>query len=99
MEAFILLEHLDNKKVLLFNADVLSHKVSRKDRNSYPLIGDAATVTVIENDKNSETIHMVYKTDGSRRDALIIPAGGSRLPSSAETGRIKGRWKWKTIEH
>jgi 3-oxoacyl-[acyl-carrier-protein] synthase III len=49
------------------------------------LIGDAAGVTVVENDYNAKDIHFNMYNDGSRREALIIPAGGSRLPSSSET--------------
>ena len=49
LESFMLLDHMADKKVLLLNVDVLSHKVSKQDRGSYPLIGDAATVAVIEN--------------------------------------------------
>ena len=47
-EAFMLLEQEEVNKVVLLNADVLSRKVSKRDRNSNPLIGDAATITVIE---------------------------------------------------
>ncbi|MCK9471829.1 MAG: ketoacyl-ACP synthase III [Bacilli bacterium] len=83
--AFMLLEHLDNKKVLLFNVDTLSKKVSKQDRNSYPLIGDAATITIVENDHKAKDIHFCLYNDGGRRNALIIPAGGSRLPCSPET--------------
>jgi 3-oxoacyl-[acyl-carrier-protein] synthase III len=34
MQSFMLLEHLADKKVVLFNVDTLSKKVSKKDRNS-----------------------------------------------------------------
>jgi len=89
MQAFMLLEHLGDKKVVLFNTDTLSKKVSRKDRNSYPLIGDAAAVTVVENDSDAKDIYLNMYNDGKRREALIIPAGGSRLPSSSETAVVK----------
>lgn len=89
MEGFSLLEHMPDKKVVLFNTDVLSHKVSKSDRNSYPLIGDATTVTVLENDPNAGDIHFVMRTDSVRRDIVRIPAGGSRLPCSAETAEVK----------
>ncbi|PWW08316.1 3-oxoacyl-[acyl-carrier-protein] synthase-3 [Paenibacillus cellulosilyticus] len=89
MQSFMLLEHLGNKKVVLFNVDTLSKKVSKQDRNSYPLIGDAAGITVVENDPNARDIHFNMYNDGGRREALIIPAGGSRLPSSAETAVMR----------
>ena len=53
MQAFMLLEHTD-KKIVLINGDVLSHKVSKKDRNDYPLIGDGASITVLENGGDDE---------------------------------------------
>ena len=84
MQAFMVLDHTD-KKVLLINGDVLSHKVSKKDRNDYPLIGDAATITVLENGGNDEIYYEMH-TDGSRGKALIIPAGAFRMPSNPDTG-------------
>lgn len=88
MEAFMLLDKMDDKKVVLCNADVLSKKVSHKDRNDFPLIGDGAAITVIENDKNAEDIYYLMKMDGKRRDALKIPAGGFRQPNNFETNKL-----------
>ena len=84
MQAFMVLDHTD-KKVLLINGDVLSHKVSKKDRNDYPLIGDACTITILENGGDDEIYYEMH-TDGSRGKALIIPAGAFRMPSSPDTG-------------
>jgi len=89
IQAFLLLEQESIRKVVLINADVLSRKASPKDRNIYPLIGDAATITVIERDDRPSTIYANAKTDGSRAEALVIPAGGMRLPSSPETARLE----------
>lgn len=90
MQSFMLLDILPkNKKVLLFNVDVLSHKVSRYDRNDFPLIGDAAAITVIENDAEAEDIYFHMFMDGTRRDSLIIPAGGFAMPSTSETREYK----------
>ena len=84
MEAFMLLEHMEDRKVILVNGDLLSHKVSRRDRNDFPLIGDAVTVTVLENGENDD-VFFELNTDGKGRDALIIPAGGFRKPSDDST--------------
>lgn len=86
MQSFMMLDYLDDKKVLLLNADVLSHKVSKYDRGSFPLVGDAGAVTVIENAPSNDIYFNIFN-DGSRGEALIIPAGGSRMPSSAETAQ------------
>ena len=89
IHAFLLLEQESIRKVVLINADVISHKTSPKDRSSYPLIGDAASVTVIERDAEDTLIHANVRMDGTRREALVIPAGGFRLPSSTETAVLE----------
>jgi 3-oxoacyl-[acyl-carrier-protein] synthase-3 len=89
IQAFMLLEQESVRKVVLINADVLSRKTSPKDRNIYPLVGDAAAITVIERDMQDSVIHATVRMDGSRNDALIIPAGGLRLPCSAETAVLE----------
>ena len=85
MEAFMLLEQSSINKVVLFNADVLSRKVSKRDRNSNPLIGDAATITIIEKSDSPNHIFGYMKMEGAFYDALIIPAGGFRMPSNDQT--------------
>jgi len=88
MEGFMLLDQPAIRKVVLINVDVLSRKVSPRDRNSYPLIGDAATVTIIERSVDARPIEASIKMDGARREALIIPAGGFRRPSDALTAEM-----------
>jgi 3-oxoacyl-[acyl-carrier-protein] synthase-3 len=89
MQAFMLLEQEAVRRVVLINADVLSRKTSPKDRNSFPLIGDAASITIVERDPEDSVIHANLKMDGTRNEALIIPAGGLRLPSSPETAVLE----------
>lgn len=89
VQAFMLLEQEAIHKVVLLNADVLSRKVSKRDRNSNPLIGDAASVTVVEKDARGSEIFGNIRMDGARAEALMIPAGGFRLPSSGETARLE----------
>lgn len=88
IQAFNLLENKNVNKVALVNADVLSRKTSRNDRNSYPLIGDAASITVLKNEE-SENIFSIMKVDGTKRSALEIPAGGMKMPSNLDTSKIK----------
>jgi 3-oxoacyl-[acyl-carrier-protein] synthase-3 len=89
IQAFMLLDQPAFRKVVLINGDVLSRRASPKDRNIFPLIGDAATITVVERDPADETIHAEVRMDGSRSDALVVPAGGFRQPSCAETAVMK----------
>jgi 3-oxoacyl-[acyl-carrier-protein] synthase-3 len=85
LQAFMLLDTGSINKVILLNADVLSKKVSIKDRNSRPLVGDGASITIIENCKNEDIIDIFIKMDGSGALSLQIPAGGFKLPSNEET--------------
>lgn len=87
-QGFMLLDHMKDKKVVVISADVLSKKVSKQDRNSFPLIGDAAGIAVIENCEEENEIFTIIRNNGSMGDALTIPAGGSRMPSSAETAKL-----------
>lgn len=89
MQAFDLLEHDSVKKVVLLNGDVLSRRTSKQDRNSYPLIGDAASVTIVERDSRDTAVYANIKMDGSGSKALIIPAGGIKMPATAETGKLE----------
>lgn len=85
IQAFLLLDQPDVNKVALVTTDVLSHKVSARDRNSYPLIGDAASITIVEKSEAENAIEAVIFNDGTRSDALKIPAGGFRMPCSVQT--------------
>lgn len=87
-QACMLLEHLQDKKVVLINGDVISHKVSKRDRNDFPLIGDGCSITVIENGGDGEIYYEMH-SDGKRCDALKIPAGAFRMPSTPETAVMK----------
>ena len=95
-QAFMLLEQDEIKKVVLLNADIYSQKVSKKDRGSRPLTGDAASITIVEKDASNKTIYGSVNTDGTGFDALIIPAGGFKMPSNAKTAELKTDSKGNT---
>lgn len=88
IQAFMLLEQPAIKKVVLMNADVMTPKVSKYDRNSWPLIGDAAAITIVEKSEDETPIHCTIKMDGTGTDVLMIPAGGARLPHSEKTAEL-----------
>lgn len=85
IQSFMLLEQESINRVVLLNADVLSPKVSKHDRNSRPLMGDAASVTIVESCENDEDILCSVNMDGTGALAINIPAGGFRKPATAET--------------
>jgi len=89
MQAFLLLEIAALPKVILLNGDTGSKQMNRCNRISYPLTGDAGSVTVIERCETENPIYMDVKNDGSRHKALMIPAGGYRMPSTPETLKLK----------
>lgn len=88
MQSFMLSDFMKDKKILLFNTDVLSHKVSKYDRNSFPLIGDATSITVIEHDAGAADSFFQLYVDGEKRNALMIPAGGFAMPATEETAKM-----------
>jgi 3-oxoacyl-[acyl-carrier-protein] synthase-3 len=89
IQSFMLLDALKEGKVVLMNADTLSRRACRFDRNIYPIIGDAGAITVIENSADGTEIMCSLETDGSRSHWLMIPAGGFRMPSDEQTRQIK----------
>lgn len=101
LQGFLLLEQPSVRRVVLINADVLSRKVSTRDRNSYPLIGDAGSVTILDRSDDPAPVHANLKMDGTRCEALMIPAGGLRLPSSPETAVLKedGEGNLRALDH
>lgn len=86
-QAFMLLEQEGINKVALLNGDTLSRKINKKDRNSFPVVGDAGAVTIIENDSSASDIKIFTKNRGKDAMVLKIPAGAFRLPSSEETAK------------
>lgn len=85
MQAFMMMEQPSINKVVLLNSDVLSRKVSKQDRNSDPLLGDATSITIIEKKPTENSMHAVLKMDGTGYNAIMIPAGGFKQPSDANT--------------
>ena len=75
-----------HKKVLVIGADTMSRIIDYTDRNTCILFGDAAGAMLIEPAEAGEGfIGFLNEIDGSGADALKMPAGGSRFPSSVET--------------
>ncbi|WP_282163338.1 3-oxoacyl-ACP synthase III family protein [Ulvibacterium marinum] len=88
-QAFMLLNQEEVNKVVVLNADMMSLKVSAKDRGSRPLTGDAASITIVEKDSADSVIYGTVNVDGKGADSLIIPAGGFKIPSTPETAKLR----------
>lgn len=86
-QAFFILENPNIRKVAIANSDILSHKVNKKDRNSYPLIGDGGSIVIVEKSEIKNEIFCFNQTFGENALAISIPAGGFKLPSTDETAK------------
>jgi 3-oxoacyl-[acyl-carrier-protein] synthase-3 len=95
--AMMTLEHLSGKKVLLISGDMMTFKIGQRDRASRPIIGDAVTISVVENTDNASTIYCALKNKGQDAMSIVIPAGGTRMPitpkTSVETQDDEGNWR------
>lgn len=76
-----------HKKVLIIGSDTMSRIIDYTDRATCVLFGDGAGAMLIEPAEDGEAgfIGAQNEIDGSGGDALKMPAGGSRMPSSIET--------------
>ncbi|MGA1791374.1 MAG: ketoacyl-ACP synthase III [bacterium] len=72
-------------RVLLLVGETLSKTVSKRDRATALLFGDAGTATIVEKKARFGSSYFSLNSDGSGYQVLIIPAGGYRTPSSPET--------------
>lgn len=68
------------RKALLLVGDKSTISTHHKDKSTFPLFGDAGTATLLSYDSNAKTMYFDLGSDGSGRNAIIIPAGHSRMP-------------------
>jgi 3-oxoacyl-[acyl-carrier-protein] synthase-3 len=71
--------------ILLIGAEVFSRILDFTDRQTCVLFGDGAGATVIQASDRPGIEGTVLGADGTAAEILLIPAGGSREPASAET--------------
>ncbi len=87
MQAFMLLDQPEINMVAIATADIESRTHSFKDRSSFPLMGDSATITLVEN-RPSANIHQYIKMDGSGAMSICMPAGGMKEPANEDSIRM-----------
>ena len=73
------------ERALVVGGDVLSRILDWTDRATCVLFGDGAGAVVLERVENGGFLGFELGADGSGGPQLYMPAGGSRLPASAET--------------
>lgn len=87
------------KRVLLITAETYSKFIHPQDKSVRTLFGDAAAATLLEADPDAVDAPAcyVYGTDGKGGPNLIVPAGGARMPATAETAvavcDASGNWR------
>ena len=78
-----------HKYVLVLGADTMSRIIDYTDRSTCILFGDGGGAFLLEPSQDAATeggyIGHLNEIDGSGAPFLNMPAGGSRLPASAET--------------
>jgi 3-oxoacyl-[acyl-carrier-protein] synthase-3 len=76
-----------HKKVLVIGADTMTRIIDYADRATCVLFGDGAGAMLVEPTETPGEGFMGFlnEIDGSGGDYLKMPAGGSRMPATAET--------------
>lgn len=71
--------------VVVVGAEVLSRVLDMTDRSTSVLFGDGAGAVVLRPSDVPGIVGTILGTDGGAAELLIIPAGGSAQPATAET--------------
>lgn len=73
------------RKALILDGETRSKVYSPRDRRSAFLFGDGGVAALVERDEKFGKSTFSLNSDGSRAELIMIPAGGYRKMSSAET--------------
>lgn len=74
-----------HRTILVVGAECLTRVTDYTDRRTCILFGDGAGACVLSGRGPLELIHSAIGADGTQRDLIHIPAGGSRTPASCDT--------------
>jgi 3-oxoacyl-[acyl-carrier-protein] synthase III len=75
-----------HQRVVVVGADLMSSIIDPLDRTTAVLFGDGAGAVLLEPaESGSGILDFYHRVDGSGRDDLLMPAGGSLLPASSAT--------------
>ena len=73
------------KNILVIGAEILTRVTDYTDRRTCILFGDGAGACIVSSQGAMEVVHTLIRTDGTQRDLISIPGGGSRSPASEDT--------------
>jgi 3-oxoacyl-[acyl-carrier-protein] synthase III len=75
-----------HRRVVVVGADLMSSIIDPLDRTTAVLFGDGAGAVLLEPaEPGFGFLNFHHRVDGSGRDDLLMPAGGSLRPASADT--------------
>ena len=75
-----------HRRVIVVGADLMSSIIDPLDRTTAVLFGDGAGAVLLEPaEPGFGVLDFLHRVDGSGRDELLMPAGGSLKPASPET--------------
>ena len=77
------------KKALLLVGETTSRLQSSLDKTLWPLHGDGGSATALEFNHEAENMFFSLYSDGSRKEAIINRAGGTRRPFSESSLKLK----------
>ncbi len=81
-----------HENILVIGGEVLSSFIDYQDRQTCVLFGDGAGAAVIQSSGETGLLSSSMHNDGSMKDYLSIPAGGSKMPASEETVKNKSHY-------
>ena len=84
-QAYGMVESGLSRRSLVVGADVLSKLMNFADRSTCVLFGDGAGAVVVERAPKEGFLGFELGADGAGGKGLNLPAGGSRMPPTAET--------------
>ncbi|KPK98641.1 MAG: 3-oxoacyl-ACP synthase [Omnitrophica WOR_2 bacterium SM23_72] len=73
------------KNALVVGAELLSRVTDWEDRSTCVLFGDGAGAAVLAEVSSGGILSVHMGSDGSKADLLMIPGGGSRIPTSHQS--------------
>lgn len=87
--AFNFLQNPALNNVMIMVGDTLTKLISLRDKGTGKLLGDAGTVAVVGRGEQFGESFFSMRTEGDNIESVIVKAGGSRMPSSEETFKMR----------
>lgn len=79
-----------NDKVILINGDCFGKELDRSNTTSYPLAGEAISITILEKSSQNNEIFYDCRSDSKDWEALVSPDRGFRKLTNEELELLKG---------